>query len=349
MSQTLIPELARARPDTPTLSVIVPVYNEADAVHGFVSAMHPVLDRTGCDWQICFVNDGSTDSTLPTLLKMAKGSNRISVINLARNFGKESALTAGIDIAETDAVIIMDVDLQDPPSVISEFVKKWREGYDVIYGERISRKDDTFLKRFTAGWFYKVFNRISRTRIPENVGDFRLIDRRVVEAVKQLPERNRFMKGLFAWVGFPSTSVAFERAPRVAGQTKFRFRGLWNFALDGLLSFSTLPLKAWTYIGALLGVAAISYAGFIIARTVLFGIDVPGYSSLMVVVLTASAAQLLSLGIIGEYIARLTIETKRRPIYLVEGHYDRQRLLAQSEDAALSELEQHKGNEETAA
>ncbi|MEL7453299.1 MAG: glycosyltransferase, partial [Pseudomonadota bacterium] len=214
------------------------------------------------------------------------------------------------------------------------FVTKWREGFDVVYGVRTSRADDTVLKRATAGWFYRVFNKISRTKIPENVGDFRLMDRRVLEAVKQLPERNRFMKGLLAWVGFPSVGVPFERAPRSAGTTKFKFRGLWNFALDGLLSFSTMPLKAWTYLGGLLAIAAGGYAAFIVAQTLILGIDVPGYASLMVVLLTASSAQLLSLGIIGEYIARLTIEAKQRPIYLVEGEYTRRRLLGGETDQA---------------
>ncbi|MEO1475399.1 MAG: glycosyltransferase family 2 protein [Pseudomonadota bacterium] len=340
MTDPLLPDLKRQRPAQGTLSVIVPVFNEAEAISTFLSEMTPVLDRTGCDWSICFVNDGSRDSTLAQLIVAAKRSDRIQIVNLARNFGKESALTAGIDAVDADAVVIMDVDLQDPPEVVVDFVAKWREGYDVVYGVRTSRKDDTFLKRSSAEWFYKVFNKMSRTAIPENVGDFRLIDRRVVEAVRQLPERNRFMKGLFAWVGFPSAAVPFERAPRSAGESKFRFRGLWNFALDGLVSFSTMPLKAWTYVGALLGVAAVAYASFIVGRTLIFGTDVPGYASLMVVLLTASAAQLLSLGIIGEYIARLTIEAKRRPIYLLEGVYDQGSLkagtpteAAQTEDA----------------
>ncbi len=332
LSSSLPSELKLERPDQPTLTVIAPVYNEEDTITAFLEAMYPVLNQTQCDWSICFINDGSTDATLPLILNAAKRSHRIKVINFARNFGKEAALTAGVDQSDSDAVIIIDVDLQDPPDVILDFVAKWREGYDVVYGKRASRRDDTWLKRASAGSFYKLFNRISRTKIPENVGDFRLMDRRVVEAVKQLPERNRFMKGLFAWVGFPTASVSFHRAARTAGSTKFRFKNLWNFALDGLLSFSTMPLKAWTYLGGLLALAAGGYAAFIIVQTLIFGIDVPGYASLMVVLLTASAAQLLSLGIIGEYIARLTIEAKQRPIYILEGTYDRRTLLQKPQD-----------------
>lgn len=334
MTSPLLAELSRPRPERPRLSVITPVFNEADAIALFLGSMFPILNQTGCDWDIHFVNDGSTDETLKVLLEGVKRSHRIKLINLARNFGKEAAMTAGLDLVDADIVVIIDVDLQDPPELILDFVAKWREGYDVVYGVRESRRDDTKLKRSTAQLFYRLFNRISRTKIPSNVGDFRLMDRRVVEAVRQLPERNRFMKGLLAWVGFSSAAVPFHRSARAAGQTKFRLHSLWNFALDGLFSFSTLPLKVWTYIGGLLAMSAVGYAVFIIGQTLLFGTDVPGYASLMVVLLTASAAQLLSLGIIGEYIARLTIETKQRPIYLIEGEYDRGRLLGNADGGA---------------
>lgn len=336
MTNSLPPELLPDRPERASLAIVTPVYNEATSISLFLKAMIPILSQTHCDWHIYFVNDGSTDNTLPILLEFAKKSHRIKIINLARNFGKEAAMTAGLESVDADAVVIIDVDLQDPPELIIDFVAKWREGYDVAYGVRASRLDDTPLKRSTAGLFYQIFNRISRTQIPENVGDFRLMDRRVVEAVRQLPERNRFMKGLLSWVGFPSAAIPFHRSARAAGQTKFRLKSLWNFALDGLFSFSTMPLKAWTYIGGLLTVSAISYAAFIVGRTLLTGTEVPGYASLMVVLLTASAAQLLSLGIIGEYIARLTIETKRRPIYLIEGEYDRRRLLGKVPETSAS-------------
>jgi len=337
MSTPILPQLRPTRPDKPSLAVIAPVYNEADAIPLFLEAMTPVLNQTGSDWHIYFINDGSQDDTLSILLEMATKSHRIRIINLARNFGKEAALTAGIETIDADAVVIIDVDLQDPPELIIDFVQKWREGYDVVYGVRASRLDDTALKRSTAGLFYRIFNKLSRTKIPENVGDFRLMDRRVVEAVRQLPERNRFMKGLLSWVGFPSVAVPFHRSARAAGQTKFKLSSLWNFALDGLFSFSTMPLKAWTYVGGLLAVSAGGYATFIIGRTLLFGNDVPGYASLMVVLLTASAAQLLSLGIIGEYIARLTIEAKQRPVYLIEGEYDRRKLLGGTSDQVQAE------------
>ncbi len=312
---------AKHRPTNPTLGVVVPVFNEEDAVSPFLDAMRPILDETGTDWSILFVNDGSQDKTFSILLQEIESDPRLSVINLARNFGKEAALTAGIDKIDTDAVIIIDVDLQDPPELIKDFVLKWKEGYDVVYGMREARASDTWLKRWTATRFYSVFNRVSTVEIPNNVGDFRLIDRRVVEALQQLKERNRFMKGLFAWVGFPSAAVPYQRPVRAHGETKFSFRRLWNFALDGIFGFSTLPLKAWTYCGLMVAIAAVLYAGYIIIRTMIFGVDVPGYASLLAVVLVMSAAQLISLGIIGEYLARLTLEAKQRPNYIIEHHY----------------------------
>ncbi len=312
---------APRRPDHPRIEIIVPVFNEEDAIEPFLDQVRPVLDGLDADWTLIFVNDGSTDATLSLVMAQVEADPRISCINLARNFGKEAALTAGLDAAHGDIAVIMDVDLQDPPELIADFLAKWREGYDVVYGVRIARGTDTWLKRITSEHFYRVFNMISPVKIPANVGDYRLMDARVLNALRALPERNRFMKGLFAWVGFPSAGIAFERPERAAGTTKFRMRRLWNFALDGLFGFSTLPLKAWTYFGVLLALIAILYAGYIFLRTLIFGIDVPGYASLTVIILVAAGAQLISLGVIGEYIARLTIEAKQRPNYLVEHHY----------------------------
>jgi glycosyltransferase involved in cell wall biosynthesis len=227
----------------------------------------------------------------------------------------------------------MDVDLQDPPELIPRFLERWREGYDVVYGVRASRASDTTSKRMTAGWFYRLFNRLSQTRIPENAGDFRLIDRRAADVLRGLPERNRFMKGLFAWVGFRSVGVPYERAPRAAGTTKWNYWRLWNFAIDGLVSFSTVPLRVWTYVGALVALCSFLYALIIVARVILFGIDVPGYASLMTVVLFIGGVQLLSLGVIGEYLGRLFVEVKGRPVYVVDGVYEQGKALPVSDTA----------------
>jgi glycosyltransferase involved in cell wall biosynthesis len=226
----------------------------------------------------------------------------------------------------------MDVDLQDPPELVAAFVAQWRAGYDIAYGVRQSRQGDTALKRMSARWFYDWFNRVSDTAIPVNVGDFRLLDRRVVSALRALPERGRFMKGLFAWVGFPSVGVPFERPPRAHGTTSWNYWRLWNFALEGIVSFSTAPLRIWSYIGLLLALGAVAYAVFIVLRVLLVGVDVPGYASLIIVLLLGTALNLISLGMIGEYVGRLFIETKRRPVYLVEGMYQAGRRIESSGD-----------------
>jgi glycosyltransferase involved in cell wall biosynthesis len=301
--------------------VIVPVFNEAESIDPFLAKVMPELARTGLRHEILFINDGSRDATLPVLLARANAQAGLRVVNLSRNFGKEAAMTAGLDLAEGDAVVLMDVDLQDPPELLGRFVERWREGYDVVYGLRESRESDGKLKALTAAMFYEVFNRMAATSIPHNVGDFRLIDRRVVAAMRQLPERGRFMKGLFAWVGFPSIAVPYARPPRAFGTTKWNYWRLWNFALDGIVSFSTAPLRIWTYIGATVAVGALLYAAFIVLHRMMMGADVPGYASLIIVLLFSTAANMLSLGMIGEYVSRLFVETKQRPIYLLEGIY----------------------------
>ena len=309
------------RPPDPLISLIVPVYNEAEAIDAFLDRVAPELARAGVRFETIFVNDGSTDATLPILLDHAQARPGLHVVNLSRNFGKEAAMTAGLDLAQGDAAVLIDVDLQDPPALLGEFVALWRQGYDVVYGLRQSRDGDGRLKTVTAGLFYAVFNRMSATPIPHNVGDFRLIDRRVIAALRLLPERGRFMKGLFAWVGFSSVAVPYVRPPRLLGTTKWNYWRLWNFALDGIVSFSTAPLRIWTYFGIVLALGALSYAGFIVARVLLLGIDVPGYASLIIVLLFSTAANLISLGMIGEYVSRLFVETKQRPIYILEGVY----------------------------
>lgn len=301
----------------PELSIVVPVLNEQDAVPLFVATITPVLARIGLRHEIIFVDDGSTDQTVSVIAGLQRDDPRIRLVRLSRNFGKEAALTAGLDFSSGDAVVPMDVDLQDPPELLIEMVARWREGFDIAFGQRVERAADTRAKRMTAGLFYRVFNAISHQHIDENAGDFRLMSRPVVNATLMLRERNRFMKGLFAWVGFKSIAIPYERPARAAGTTKFNYWKLWNFAIDGITSFSTAPLRVSTYIGGCIALIAFAYTAIIIAQTLLFGRDVPGYASLMVVTLVLGAVQLMSLGIIGEYLGRLYLETKQRPIYLV--------------------------------
>lgn len=289
----------------------------------FLEKTSSVLKEAGLEFEYVFVNDGSDDNTLSMLIAFSEKDSRIRIINLSRNFGKEAALTAGIDHVRGNVMVPIDVDMQDPPELIPSFVERWREGYDVVYGVRSSRDDDSFAKRATAGGFYRLFNRLSPTHIPDNAGDFRLLDERVVAVLKKLPERNRFMKGLFSWVGFRSIGVPYERPARAAGQTKWNFRKLWNFALDGIISFSTVPLRVWSYVGAVISILSFFYASFIIIRVIILGVDLPGYPSLLTVVLFLGGIQLLSLGIIGEYLSRLFVETKARPIYIVDRLYEK--------------------------
>jgi len=310
------------RPADPLLSLVIPVFNEEESIDLFLDTVMPLLERASLRFELVFINDGSRDNTFARLFDRGRGDRRIRIVNLSRNFGKEAALTAGIDHAKGDILIPMDIDLQDPPELIQPFIARWREGYDIVYGVRTARLTDTRAKRMSAGWFYRVFNSLSPVRIPPNVGDFRLVDRRAVEVLRQLPERNRFMKGLFAWVGFNSIGVPYERPQRAAGTTKFNFWRLWNFALDGVVSFSTAPLRAWFYVGVVIAAIAVLYALFIVTRVLILGIDTPGYASLLIAVLLMGAIQLLSLGIIGEYLDRLFLEVRGRPIYVVEGVYE---------------------------
>lgn len=301
----------------PELSIIVPVLNEQDAVPLFVTRVTSVLEQIGLHHEIIFVDDGSTDQTASVIAGLQQDDRRIRLVRLSRNFGKEAALTAGLDFSSGEAVVPMDVDLQDPPELLIDMVARWREGFDIAFGQRIERAADTHAKRMTAGLFYRLFNSIAEQPIEDNAGDFRLMTRPVVEATLMLRERNRFMKGLFAWVGFRSIAIPYERPARAAGTTKFNYWKLWNFAIDGITSFSTAPLRASTFVGSCVAAIAFAYTAVIIVQTLVYGRDVPGYASLMVVMLVLGAVQLLSLGIIGEYLGRLYVETKQRPIYLV--------------------------------
>jgi glycosyltransferase involved in cell wall biosynthesis len=308
----------------PILSLIVPVKDEEEAIGPFVSRVAPILEGLfpdtgggGPDWEILFVDDGSDDNSLAAILQCHGLDPRVRAISLSRNFGKEAALSAGLDHASGQAMIPIDVDLQDPPELIGAMLAKWREGNEVVYGVRTNRQTDSLPKRLTADLYYRAHNYLSSDKIPEHAGDFRLLDRSVVEVIRAMPERNRFMKGLFAWSGFRQAAVEYERAPRAVGATKFRYWKLWTLALDGLTSASTMPLRIWSYIGLVIAFFSLLYAIYVIVKTAFFGSDVAGYPSLMVAILFFGSLQLISLGVLGEYVGRILIETKRRPLYVV--------------------------------
>lgn len=302
----------------PEVSLVVPVFNEESGIPLFLERVRPVLEKTNLSYEIIFIDDGSRDGTAASVAQARSSDPAVKLLSLSRNFGKEAAMTAGLEWSSGNAVIPMDVDLQDPPELIEEFVRLWQDGFDVVFGQRIARNSDTGTKRLTAGLFYRIFNIMAARPIQENAGDYRLMSRRVVDDILKLRERNRFMKGLFSWVGYKSAAVPYERPPRVAGETKFNYWKLWNFALDGITSFSTAPLRIWTYIGGSVALVALLYTAMIFIRTLFFGTDVPGYASLMVVILVLGAVQLISLGVIGEYLGRLYLEVKQRPIYLLQ-------------------------------
>lgn len=304
------------------LSFVVPVFNESETVSLFIERAKAVFDKfPAVNLEIIFINDGSSDDTLIRLLELQKQFDEIRIVDLSRNFGKEAAITAGLNIASGHVVVPIDVDLQDPPELVIQMIEKWREGYDVVVGKRVNRDSDTWAKRKSATWFYRIHNKISEPKIPENVGDFRLMDRSVVDALKALPESRRFMKGLFAWVGFKTVAVEYTRPERVAGTTKFNGWRLWNFALEGITSFSTDPLRIWTYLGGIVAFISFLFAIFMVLKVLIHGVDVPGYASVMVAVTFLGGLQLIGIGIIGEYLGRSYIESKRRPIYLVRKIY----------------------------
>ena len=311
------------------LSIIVPCYNESEVVEKFFSAMvgnNGILNNLGLNCELVFINDGSKDNTLE-LLKAQKEiySNKsnldIKIVNLSRNFGKEAAMSAGFSVASGEAIVPMDADLQDPPELIAKFVELWRQGYDVVLAKRNDRQEDSFAKRFSSSLFYKLNNKISDVKLPDNVGDFRLFTRKVLNAINSLPENQRFMKGIFAWVGFRSITVEYKRPQRIAGSSKFNGWKLWNFALQGITSFGTLPLRIWTYIGFIVSFLAFIYASFLILRTLIMGIDLPGYASLVVIILFLGGLQLMGVGILGEYVGRIYMESKRRPPFIIDEIY----------------------------
>ena len=300
-----------------SITFVIAAYNEQAALPLMHSRLAAVMASLAAESQVLYVDDGSRDGTWDVLQDIAARDPRVSLLRLARNFGKELALTAGLDHVDTDAAVVLDADGQDPPELVPQFVAKWREGYDVVYGKRSRREGETWLKRATASAFYRVMTRLSDTSIPRDTGDFRLISRRVLDALKQMRERQRFMKGLFAWVGFPQVALEYEREPRVAGGSKFNYWRLWNLALEGITSFSTVPLRLATYVGVFTALVAFVWGMWIITRTVLWGDPVQGWPSLMTVVLFLGGLQLVALGIVGEYLGRLYVEAKQRPLYLV--------------------------------
>lgn len=302
----------------PKLTVIVPAYNESEGLREFHSRLAAVLDQLDLESEVLYVDDGSRDDTYAVMCALRGEDARVSTLKLSRNFGKELALTAGLDYADADAAVVIDADLQDPPELIPTFVQHWREGYDVVYGTRASRAGETGFKKLTASGFYRVMGRLSSTPIPRDTGDFRLLSRRALDALKQVRERQRFMKGLFTWVGFRQLSVVYHRDPRYAGETKWNYWKLWNFAIEGITSFSGAPLKLATYFGLLTAVVAFVFGLWVLAKALWLGDPVRGYPSLMVVVLFLGGAQLMALGVIGEYLGRLYVESKQRPLYLID-------------------------------
>lgn len=302
----------------PVFSVVVPMFNEAPGILLMHARLAAVMDAMGEPWEVVYVNDGSRDTTLPVVEALRDRDTRVALVNLSRNFGKEIATTAGLDHARGAAVIVIDADLQDPPEVIPQLVAGWREGFDMVYARRRGRAGETWLKTHTAALFYRLMRNWGQVELPPDTGDFRLMSRRAVDAILQLREQHRFMKGLFAWVGFPSKPILYDRAPRAAGETKWSYWKLWNLAIEGFTSFSVLPLKLATYIGVVVALVAALFGVVVVLRTVILGDSPAGYPSLLLVVLLLGGTQLIFLGVIGEYLGRVFNETKHRPLYLVE-------------------------------
>ena len=301
------------------ISIVVPFYNEALGVESFIERLGVTCStlKSKYNFEVICIDDGSSDATLEALIKAKTLHPSICIIEFSRNFGKEAALTAGLDYANGDALIPMDGDLQHPPELLPLLLQNWELGFEVVLAQRVNRDTDTFLQKNIARLFYIINQKISQIHIPADVGDFRLMDRKVVEAVKQLRENNRFMKGIFAWVGYRSVTVPYEVEVRKSGVSSFNASKLWNLALDGITSFSTVPLKIWTYLGALVSLAAFLYALYIFIRTLAYGVDTPGYASLMVAILFLGGVQLIGIGVLGEYLGRVYSEVKARPTYII--------------------------------
>lgn len=302
----------------PVLSVLVPVYNEIEVLPEFHRRMTAVLQSSVDSYEVVYVNDGSSDGSLPWLEQLCAADSNVALVDLSRNFGKEIAMAAGLDHVRGEATVVIDADLQDPPELIPQLIAQWRAGYDNVYARRRQREGETWLKKASASWFYRLIGKLSRVAIPQDTGDFRLLSRRAVESLRTLREQHRFMKGLFAWIGYPSIAVEYDRDPRHAGQTKFNYWKLWNFAIEGITSFSITPLKMATYFGLLVAMLAFVAMLVLIAKTLLYGEPVKGYPSLMCVILFLGGIQLTALGMLGEYIGRMFNEIKGRPLYFTK-------------------------------
>lgn len=311
------PQKAGQIDTTPLISIVVPVFNEEAVISSFLERICPILSGETEAWEILFINDGSRDATLDIVREAARSDKRIRALDLSRNFGKEAALSAGLDHATGRSIVVIDVDLQDPPELIPEMLNLWQEGFEVVQARRADRSSDSFFKRGTATVFYRLINALSSNAIPANVGDYRMLDAKVVEALKQYGERERFMKGIFAHVGFRTATIDYERAVRARGRTKFSFVSLAQLSIQGITSFSAFPLKIWTYVGLLVAASGLLYAAFVVARTMITGIEVPGYASLLVFMLFFNGLTLCGMGIQGEYMARIFSEVKGRPLYIV--------------------------------
>lgn len=300
------------------ISVVIPVYNEEEVLPDFHERIGRVLNALPLETEIIYVNDGSEDDSLLILNKIREQDVRVAIVDLSRNFGKEIAMTAGLHKAEGDAVVVIDADLQDPPELIPKLIEEWQKGYDVIYAKRTRREGESIFKKLTAHLFYRLMRSIGQIKIPEDTGDYRLLSRRAVDALNTLSEQHRFMKGLFTWIGYRQKAVIYERDSRYAGESKWNYWHLWNFAIEGITSYSSAPLKLAGYLGLLTAVGAFSYGIFIVIRTLLYGDLVQGYPSMIVIILFLGGVQLMSIGILGEYVGRIFTETKRRPLYFIK-------------------------------
>lgn len=304
------------------ISLVVPCFNEADNIDSLHLRIGAVMGKIEESWEMICINDGSQDNTLEKLLTLHQRDPRVRVLDLSRNFGKEAALTAGLDHARGEAVIPLDADLQDPPELIPLMIAKWREGYEVVNAVRKIREGESWIKRFSSFGFYRIINKLSPVEIPPDTGDFRLISRPVLDAIKQLPERRRFMKGIFAWVGFRTVTISYQRDPRFSGKTKWNYWKLWNLAMEGITSFTQIPLQFVSYLGLFVSLSAFLYGMFLLLKTLIYGNSVKGYPSLMVTLLFLGGVQMMALGVIGEYLGRTYEESKQRPVYLIRQKWD---------------------------
>jgi glycosyltransferase involved in cell wall biosynthesis len=337
---------AASGPRRPSLCVIVPGLNEERAIPPLVERLQPVLDRLDLDWEVIFVDDGSTDGTMALLRDLNARDPRYKAVSLSRNFGKEIAAAAGLAYAHADAAVLMDADLQHPPELIEEFVQHWRQGADMVYGKRLDRDTDRLLLRLAARLFYATFGRLSGTPLPDGAGDFRLFDRKAIDAMNRMGERVRFNKGLYAWMGFRTVGVPFTVPPRTTGRSRWRLRKLLHYAVDGLASFSTIPLRVWSYLGLLVSLFAFCYAIVILVKTLIFGADVPGFPTLAIAVMFFAGVQLISLGVMGEYLGRMYEEVKGRPLFLVAEELGIGPSAAGAGDATQVVDERHQGPHE---